>query len=81
MVVNQINTTYDLSQRTLKESGVIVEEMGNVNKIAIESAAATEEVAASAQEQNASMESVVSASERLAELGNNLQELISQFDI
>ncbi|KMT23229.1 HAMP domain-containing methyl-accepting chemotaxis protein [Clostridium cylindrosporum] len=80
-VVEQVSNVAMISQEILKDSEKVVDSIESVNIIAENSAAATEEVSASAQEQNSSIESLVYEAHTLAELGGELQILVSKFKI
>ena len=80
-VVNQIKEVNILSNEALKCSDDVVNSVNNISRIAENAAASSQEVAASAGEQNIAMDSVVKAAEILAELGNELQNSISIFKV
>ena len=79
VVVNQIKEVDILSKESLNCSADVVSSINGVREIAKNAALSAQEVAASAEEQNTAMDSVVRASEDLAELGNQLQSSISIF--
>ena len=80
-VVNQVKEVNILSNEALKCSDDVVNSINDISKIAENAATSAQEVAASAQEQDIAMNSVVKAAETLAELGNELQNSISIFKI
>ncbi|QZY53681.1 methyl-accepting chemotaxis protein [Crassaminicella profunda] len=59
----------------------IIDIIQNLSAVAEENAAGTEEAAASTEEQTASMNEIASASDGLAHLAQDLQEIISKFKL
>ena len=80
-VVEQIKEVDILSKEALKCSSDVVMSIDGISEIAQHAAISAEDVAKSSEEQNAAMDTVVRASETLAELGNELQSSTSIFKI
>ncbi|MCH1627783.1 methyl-accepting chemotaxis protein [Ferdinandcohnia quinoae] len=83
-----IDNMYTSSQKAVSEASVIqaetvhaVQNLSHVSKLAQNSSKHTHEVAASAEEQNASMEEIASATLMLSNLADELQNALSIFKI
>ena len=77
-VMTQLNETTEKMSSSLAN---LVQLMQNLSAIAEENAAGTEEASASVEEQSASMAEIANASEGLTKIAEELQEIISKFQV
>ncbi|MEN1760593.1 methyl-accepting chemotaxis protein [Anoxynatronum sibiricum] len=77
-VMTQLNETTEKMSSSLAK---LVQLMQNLSAIAEENAAGTEEASASVEEQSASMAEIANASDGLTQIAEELQEIISKFQV
>jgi methyl-accepting chemotaxis protein len=71
----------DEANRMNESKDVVIEAMQNISAIAQQSAAATEEVAASADDQLQALSTVTESAEKLSDMGRQLQKLVEKFKL
>ncbi len=80
-IVEQIGAISRNAEEMATENRKVVEAMDNVANITEEATASAEEVSAFAQQQNASVEEIVSNSHKLAEIAEGLKSMITRFKV
>ncbi|MFS0574562.1 methyl-accepting chemotaxis protein [Sporosarcina sp. 179-K 3D1 HS] len=80
-VANQIHTINASIQEINAGSEELVRTIQNAEKVALQTADHSTTVAAAAEEQSASVEEITSASESLANMASDLQEIIGRFNL
>ncbi|WP_183187622.1 methyl-accepting chemotaxis protein [Brevibacillus panacihumi] len=80
-VLVQIGEVSTALQANVNEFGAMAELIEETTKIAIESASHTQNIAAAAEEQTASMQEIAAASDTLAKMAEELQESVKAFKL
>jgi methyl-accepting chemotaxis protein len=80
-IVNQIAEINDFIEVMLGDKDKIVESITNISSVSQETAAASEEVSATMEQQNIAVETVAQSAEQLSSLARGLQDEIRKFKI
>lgn len=81
LVVGQAQQVAAASQEMAGGSEQVVQLMGNIDSATQHNASSTQQMSASAEEQAAAMDAVSGAAKQLAQMGTDLQLLISKFKV
>lgn len=81
IVANQVQQVSDATQAISIGNNETVAAIDNIAAISEQSAASSQEINAAAEEQSASMEEVTKSAQNLAYLANELQDMVSKFQV